>query len=70
MQQLRADKLAANPICEKPGCRRPADDVDHIVPNAEDPTLRYVWSNLQSLCRPHHKQKTTEDALRGKKRAR
>lgn len=69
MQQLRADKLTTNPICEWPSCRRPATDVDHIIPLAEGGS-RYDWHNLQSLCHPHHVNKTTQDALRGKKRAR
>ncbi|MCV7100069.1 HNH endonuclease signature motif containing protein [Mycobacterium palustre] len=73
MQELRRDKLTADPVCEwtSPNgrCRRPADQVDHIVPLAEG-GARYDWDNLQSLCTPHHKQKTTQDALRGKKRAR
>jgi 5-methylcytosine-specific restriction protein A len=74
MAQLRKAKKAANPMCEWADehgrCRRPAAAVDHIIPNAEDPTLRYVWTNLQSLCKPHHDKKTTADALRGKTRAR
>lgn len=69
MKQLRRDKLATNPICEKPGCRHPATDVDHIVPLAEG-GARHDWANLQSLCHTHHRQKTTQDALRGKRRAR
>src|SRR5262249_8478468 len=69
MQKLRKAKLRANPMCEHPGCRRPAERVDHIVPLAEGGP-RYEWSNLQSLCRPHDVQKTTADALRGKRRAR
>ncbi|OIN81651.1 HNH endonuclease [Mycobacterium malmoense] len=48
MQQLRADKLTTNPICEWPSCRRPATDVDHIIPLAEGGS-RYDWHNLQSL---------------------
>ncbi|EUA18459.1 HNH endonuclease signature motif containing protein [Mycobacterium xenopi] len=69
MAKLRAAKLAANPVCEWPGCRRPAERVDHIVPLAEGGP-RYAWTNLQALCRPHDIEKTTADALRGKTRAR
>ena len=46
------------PICEV--CRNaPATEVDHIVPFAgmADP-LRTQWSNLQSICRNCHNQKT------------
>lgn len=67
---LRDAKLRVNPICEWPGCRHPATQVDHIIPNAEDPSKRYEWANLQSLCDPHHAQKTAVDARRGKTRAR
>ena len=28
------------------------------------------WSNLASLCREHHREKTTADAARGKARLR
>jgi 5-methylcytosine-specific restriction protein A len=68
-QKLHDAKLTHNPMCEWPGCRRVADTVDHIVPLAEG-GARYDWDNLQSLCNPHHDQKTTQDALRGKTRAR
>lgn len=60
-------------ICQWPQCRRPMDHVDHVVPLAElrpnDPR-RYAHSNMQSLCEPHHRIKTTADAQRGKTRAR
>jgi 5-methylcytosine-specific restriction enzyme A len=68
--ELRAAKLRANPFCAWPGCRRVASTVDHITPLAEDPTRQYDWANLQSLCRQHDIEKTTQDGLRGKKRAR
>lgn len=59
----------AHPICEWPDCRHLADHVDHIVPLAEGGD-RYDHDNMQSLCAPHHTQKTTADALRGKRRRR
>ncbi|MDD7812613.1 HNH endonuclease signature motif containing protein [Mycobacterium sp. CSUR Q5927] len=59
----------AHPICEWPDCRRLVDHVDHIVPLAEGGD-RYDHDNMQSLCEPHHTQKTTADALRGKRRLR
>ena len=68
-QQLRAAKLRANPVCEHPGCRRVAVIVDHVVPLGEG-GAEYEWSNLASLCRPHHDEKTNAEALRGKTRAR
>lgn len=70
MAKLRTAKKYFDPTCEHPGCTERAYHVDHIIPNAEDPTLRYEWSNLQSLCHRHHKEKTTQDALRGKTRPR
>lgn len=60
---------AHHPLCEHPGCRRPADQVDHIIPLAEGGD-RYSWDNLQSLCEPHHQAKTNRDAQRGKVRPR
>ena len=58
-----------HPRCEWPDCPRLADHVDHVVPLAEGGD-RYDHDNMQSLCAPHHTQKTTADALRGKRRRR
>ncbi|MGV0627196.1 HNH endonuclease [Mycolicibacter minnesotensis] len=58
-----------HPICEWPDCPRLTDHVDHVVPLAEGGD-RYDHANMQSLCKPHHVQKTTADALRGKRRPR
>lgn len=68
-RQLRANKLHATPVCEHPDCNRLADEVDHITPLAEGGT-ELDWSNLASLCREHHREKTTADAARGKTRPR
>ena len=68
--RLRAAKLRANPICEAEACARPAIEVDHLTPLAEDLSLRYEWSNLCATCAEHHRQKSTADALRGKRRLR
>lgn len=65
----RQAQLRRRPLCQHPGCRRPAQHVDHIVPLAEG-GARYDYANLQSLCEPHHDEKTTRDALRGKTRTR
>lgn len=62
-----------HPRCQHAGCPRLADHVDHITPLAELPKgdpRRYGSGNLQSLCEPHHTQKTARDAQRGKTRAR
>ena len=66
---VRANQLRDHPICQHPGCRRLAIEVDHITPLAEG-GARYDPRNLQSLCSPHHTEKTNRDAQRGKTRAR
>jgi 5-methylcytosine-specific restriction enzyme A len=63
-RKLRTIKLNNNPICEWPGCRRPAAQVDHIQPVVEHPELEYDYDNTQSLCRPHHQEKTNQDRRR------
>ena len=68
-QAAAAQQLHDHPRCQHPGCRHLAIVPDHIVPLAEGGD-RYDPNNLQSLCKTHHDQKTTRDALRGKTRAR
>jgi 5-methylcytosine-specific restriction enzyme A len=51
----RRRKLFQDPICEHPGCDRPAEHVHHITP-IEDGGDRNDFANLQSLCKPHHSQ--------------
>lgn len=70
-QAARDAQLRDHPYCqwtEQP-CPRLATDVDHITPLAEGGD-RYNPDNLQSLCKPHHDQKTARDAQRGKVRPR
>lgn len=43
--------------CQHPGCSGPPDEVDHIK-RGDDHTL----TNLQALCRDHHKQKTSRES--------
>jgi 5-methylcytosine-specific restriction protein A len=70
MAALRKAKLRADPICEwGRGCRLLAIEVDHIIPLAAG-GARYDWANLMSLCHDHHAEKTTRDALHGKRRKR
>lgn len=69
MATTMATYRQAHPRCEHPGCPRLTDTVDHIVPIAEGGS-RYDPTNYQSLCRDHHRLKTTADALRGKRRPR
>jgi 5-methylcytosine-specific restriction endonuclease McrA len=68
-EALAKAKLDADPWCAH--CRRdgrdtPASEVDHIKPfkDKADP-LRLDWDNLQSLCKPCHSRKTTQDKLQG-----
>ena len=68
-KRVRRNKLRMTPLCEWPGCRLLAAQVDHIVPLAEHGD-RYAYANLQSLCREHAIVKTTADAQRGRRRAR
>lgn len=44
-------------------CTARADDVDHIV-RGDD----HSYSNLASICRPHHKQKTAREAADARRR--
>ena len=58
-RRLRARKLAADPFCQCDACKASgvlelASVVDHIVPIAERPDLRLVWSNLRSMKKEHH----------------
>ena len=46
-------------ICSKAGIITVATDVDHIIPKAKGGTNELT--NLQSLCNPCHKQKTTKE---------
>ena len=78
--QFRRAKLRANPVCQwinidGTGCRLLSSTVDHIVPLAElTPeqvrAAEYDWDGTQCLCRQHAIEKNTQDALRGKRRAR
>lgn len=73
-QKIKAARLQVNPICQwveqdGTGCRRPATDCDHITPVAEGGEF-LDYENTQSLCAPHHTEKTVADALRGKTRLR
>jgi len=56
-------------ICEQEDRVTPAEDVDHKIPfrGLNDP-LRLLWSNLQSICRPHHTQKSAQDRQAGFRR--
>lgn len=68
-RRFRLAQLRAHPICQWPGCRLVAAEVDHIVPLAEG-GARFSFGNAQSLCRDHHIEKTVADAQRGRHRPR
>lgn len=63
-QQLRLQKLAADPLCECDECRAgelrvvAASVVDHIIAIEDQPALRLVWSNLRSMSKPCHDRHT------------
>src|SRR5688500_15054997 len=64
-QRLRELKLKADPFGEiqthckdLPLHRRIATEVDHIIPIAERPELRLVWTNLRSSCHSCHSAKS------------
>lgn len=59
-RRARTAKLRDNPFCERPGCHRIGDDVDHITALALG-GHPYDRANLQTLCKPHHKAKTQAD---------
>jgi len=50
----RHHPLCADPLGRHVGRPVPAEDVHHIVPIAEDPTLVFDAANLISLCRKCH----------------
>lgn len=62
---IREEKLTQNPFCEE--CIRkgieltPATEVDHIIPIAVEPYKALDFDNLQSLCKPCHINKTSEE---------
>jgi len=41
--------------CRRRGYLSLAHEVDHIIPIKDEPSLRLEWSNLQALCRVHHR---------------
>ena len=63
-EKLRNWWIRQHPVCQWPGCWRPAAIVDHVVPIDVAPERRLDETNLQSLCRSHHSVKTNEDKRR------
>lgn len=60
----RGEHLAANPTCVV--CGREAAAADHIVNLASGGTFD---GPLQSLCMPHHREKTLRESHEGMRRA-
>lgn len=63
-QRARDEKRRNEPRCEmclERGLIVPATVVDHIVSIRERPDLRLVQSNLRSLCKRCHDQRTAFD---------
>lgn len=56
-------------ICQKIGITQPGHVVDHIIP-INDGGAKYKWDNLQTMCHPHHNQKSGREsqAAQGKKK--
>lgn len=63
-RKLRDAHLSMSPLCIE--CLNDeivevAVDVDHVIPISVWPEGRLVASNLQSLCRKHHNEKTRRE---------
>jgi 5-methylcytosine-specific restriction protein A len=68
-RKLRLIKLNASPLCEEHLKRNvvvEAAEVDHIIP-IRNGGARLDLTNLQSLCKPCHSQKTIKESVRAKK---
>jgi 5-methylcytosine-specific restriction protein A len=66
-ERLRPEQLLREPFCAecaKAGKRTPATVVDHVLPHRGDWALFVDESNLQSLCKYHHDQKTALEMAR------
>jgi 5-methylcytosine-specific restriction protein A len=58
-RRFRAWFLARHPICDEGP--EPATEVDHIVPIADAPELRFVESNCRPKCKSHHSARTARE---------
>jgi len=61
---MRVAQLAKEPWCVEclaTNAHVMASEVDHITPHHGDPQLFFDQGNLQSLCKPHHSNKTAEE---------
>lgn len=56
-KNTRLSKLSYDPLCQYPGCIRPASDVHHVITLDEEyPYFKngLTYSNLRSLCKFCH----------------
>ena len=63
-RRVRDAYIAEHPMCQWPGCPRPAEEVDHIVRVKVDPSRRLDPTNLRALCVKHHRSRTSRDGAR------
>ena len=61
----RRIEARANGICEHPGCARRGNQCDHIRPGND-----HSDDNLQWLCEPHHRAKSSAEGGRAPRRKR
>lgn len=67
-KRLRPQQLMKEPFCRecaKAGRRTQAEVVDHVKPHRGDWNLFVDETNLQSLCKYHHDQKTAMEQAEG-----
>ena len=66
-KEMRAIHLLIEPFCrecmKEDGDEVRAIDVDHIIPHRGDRKLFYDSTNIQSLCKYHHRKKTAGESL-------
>jgi 5-methylcytosine-specific restriction endonuclease McrA len=55
-RRLAASIIARDRACQIPGCDRPAEVADHIVPKANGGSDHP--SNLRGICLQHHQQRS------------
>lgn len=55
------DKMPLCMCCKRHGATTPTIDIDHIIPIRLDPSLSYVLSNLQGMCKSCHSMKTQHE---------
>lgn len=67
-QNLRARRLAADPLCTRclpRGVTRPAAAVNHIKPHKGDRALFFCFANTESVCTECHNRDIQREEVRG-----